>query len=164
MGNLLGAGLSALGGQMLGTGYVGNAAASLNGFETLDHAAYNSVADTIDFANGGVMTAFGKAPLRKYANGGIAYKPQLALFGEGSRPEAYVPLPDGRTIPVTIKGAGGSTSDVTINITVHENGGESRHQNGDDQDSTWKTIGERVKGVVMEELVKSTRPGGLLYR
>jgi lambda family phage tail tape measure protein len=44
-------------------------------------------------ANGGVMTNRGMAPLRKYARGGIASTPQLAVFGEGSRPEAYVPLP-----------------------------------------------------------------------
>jgi hypothetical protein len=37
-------------------------------------------------------------PLRRYANGGIAHTPQLAMFGEGKRPEAYVPLPDGRTL------------------------------------------------------------------
>lgn len=37
-----------------------------------------------------------------YANGGIANKP--SIFGEAG-PEAAVPLPDGRTIPVTITGA-----------------------------------------------------------
>jgi hypothetical protein len=47
---------------------------------------------------GGVLGLFG------YAQGGIATSPQLALFGEGSTPEAFVPLPDGRTIPVTMKG------------------------------------------------------------
>jgi tape measure domain-containing protein len=55
------------------------------------------------FANGGIMTSGGSVPLRKYANGGIAKRPQLALFGEGSMPEAYVPLPDGRSIPVSFK-------------------------------------------------------------
>lgn len=54
------------------------------------------------FAGGGVMTATGPLPLRRYANGGVATSPQLALYGEGSRPEAYVPLPDGRRIPVAL--------------------------------------------------------------
>lgn len=54
------------------------------------------------FAHGGVMTPGGPLPLRAYASGGVAYGPQLALFGEGRRPEAYVPLPDGRTIPVSL--------------------------------------------------------------
>ncbi len=61
------------------------------------------------FANGGVMSSAGPLPLRRYAGGGIADSPQLALFGEGRRPEAYVPLPDGRRIPavVDIRGLGG---------------------------------------------------------
>lgn len=56
------------------------------------------------FANGGVMTGSGPAPLKRYAQGGIANRPQLALYGEGSKPEAYVPLPDGRRIPVALQG------------------------------------------------------------
>lgn len=58
------------------------------------------------FADGGVMTSSGPAPLptKKYAGGGIANSAQTAIFGEGSMPEAYVPLPDGRTIPVTLMG------------------------------------------------------------
>lgn len=62
------------------------------------------------FANGGIMTEYGSVPLRKYANGGIATTPQLALFGEGSMNEAYVPLPDGRTIPVTMTSTGNQQS------------------------------------------------------
>jgi tape measure domain-containing protein len=56
------------------------------------------------FANGGIMTSSGPAPLKKYSQGGIANRPQLALYGEGSKPEAYVPLPDGRRIPVALQG------------------------------------------------------------
>lgn len=52
------------------------------------------------------MTSSGPLPLNSYARGGVARNPQMALFGEGSQPEAYVPLPDGRTIPVTMKGGG----------------------------------------------------------
>jgi TP901 family phage tail tape measure protein len=55
------------------------------------------------FAKGGIMTSQGAAPLKKYARGGIANSPQLAMFGEGSQPEAYVPLPDGRRIPVAMQ-------------------------------------------------------------
>lgn len=59
------------------------------------------------FEQGGIMTSAGPLPLRAYSSGGVASTPQLALYGEGSRPEAFVPLPDGRTIPVTVKGGGG---------------------------------------------------------
>lgn len=64
------------------------------------------------FANGGIMSSMGSVPLKRYATGGIARTPQLAMFGEGSQPEAYVPLPDGRSIPVTMKGG----SNVQVNI------------------------------------------------
>ena len=69
------------------------------------------------FADGGIMTSGGPVPLRKYAGGGIASSPQLAMFGEGSKPEAYVPLPDGRRIPVAMQGGqGGMTIHQTLNI------------------------------------------------
>lgn len=51
------------------------------------------------FEDGGVMTSRGRLPLRAYSAGGVASSPQLAMFGEGSVPEAYVPVPSGR-IPV----------------------------------------------------------------
>lgn len=55
------------------------------------------------FANGGIMTPFGELPLHAYSSGGVANTPQMAIFGEGRMAEAYVPLPDGRTIPVTMR-------------------------------------------------------------
>lgn len=67
------------------------------------------------FANGGIMTSAGPLPLHSYASGGIASRPQLALFGEGRTPEAYVPLPDGRRIPVAMQG-GGEQRAIVINI------------------------------------------------
>ncbi|MGJ0453467.1 MAG: hypothetical protein ACR65T_09620 [Methylocystis sp.] len=63
--------------------------------------------------DGGVMTSRGPLPLRRYAGGGIADSPQLAMFGEGRMPEAYVPLPDGRSIPVAM--SGGNAPKITIN-------------------------------------------------
>lgn len=68
------------------------------------------------FADGGIMTDRGPLPLRAYAAGGIANTPQLAMFGEGRLPEAYVPLPDGRNIPVKMQGAGGQAPNITIHV------------------------------------------------
>jgi hypothetical protein len=65
-----------------------------------------------EFADGGIMTSAGNVPLRKYAGGGIANSPQMAMFGEGSTPEAYVPLPDGRRIPVAMSGGGQPVNQV----------------------------------------------------
>jgi hypothetical protein len=61
-----------------------------------ENAAVDAVVSAMGFAGGGIMTAGGPA------GGGIALEPSVAIFGEGSLPEAYVPLPDGRTIPVTL--------------------------------------------------------------
>lgn len=115
-------------------------------------------------ANGGVMTDIGPMSLMKYSNGGVANKPQLALFGEGRMPEAYVPLPDGRSIPVTIQGAGQQAgNNVVISITVNKDGTQSESSAGDDQQA-WTRVAQRVRGVVMEELVTQQRPGGVLYK
>jgi hypothetical protein len=66
------------------------------------------------FADGGVMTSKGSVPLNRYAGGGVANKPQLALFGEGAGAEAFVPLPDGRSIPVSMQGGPQSGGNVYI--------------------------------------------------
>lgn len=77
-----------------------------------------TLGDLFSFANGGVMSGAGAMSLKTYSNGGVANTPQLALFGEGRMPEAYVPLPDGRNIPVKIEGASSNagTSQTIINI------------------------------------------------
>jgi lambda family phage tail tape measure protein len=77
-------------------------------------AAYGSQDMGTYFANGGVMSSGGPLPMQAYSNGGIADSPQLAIFGEGRMNEAYVPLPDGRTIPVTMSGGGGAN--VVVNV------------------------------------------------
>ncbi len=51
--------------------------------------------------NGGVMSSAGSIPLKKYRTGGIADSPQMAIYAEGDKKEAFVPLEDGRSIPVT---------------------------------------------------------------
>ena len=70
------------------------------------------------FAGGGIMTAHGELPLKQYQGGGVATSPQVAVYGEGSTPEAYVPVPSGR-IPVEIKQPANSNQrpvNVTINV------------------------------------------------
>lgn len=73
----------------------------------------------LGFAHGGVMRSGsrgGDEPLRlsAYAYGGVARGPQIAVYGETSRPEAYVPLPDGRSIPVTMAASGGDTFNMYV--------------------------------------------------
>lgn len=79
---------------------------------------FDSIKGFFGFAEGGVMTAQGPVPLRRYAAGGIASSPQMALFGEAGMPEAYVPLPDGRSIPVALNQNGAEPR-----VTVHNYSG-----------------------------------------
>jgi hypothetical protein len=60
------------------------------------------IGGSLPFADGGIMTNRGRASLRSYAGGGVANSPQLAVFGEGAGPEAFIPLKGG-AVPVTIK-------------------------------------------------------------
>jgi len=80
------------------------------GLEKAIGGAVGGIATAFGFADGGVMSSQGPLPLRKYASGGIANSPQMAVFGEGRMNEAFVPLPDGRSIPVTMQGDGGGIS------------------------------------------------------
>jgi len=85
-------------------------------FNSLESGGFASfISGLLPFEQGGVMTSMGALPLHRYAGGGVANSPQLALFGEGRKPEAYVPLPDGRSIPVTMSGGG------TVNVTINNN-------------------------------------------
>lgn len=80
-------------------------------------SAAEGVGSMFAFANGGIMSSAGSLPLKMYANGGIADSPQIAVFGEGRMNEAYVPLPDGRSIPVTMTGGGGAApANVQVNV------------------------------------------------
>lgn len=118
-----------------------------------DPAAFSG---TSFLANGGIMTGDGPMPLKKYASGGIANSPQLALYGEGSKPEAFVPLPDGRRIPVAMQGGGGGSTNVTVNVDASGNASVQGDQ------SQAKQLGVAVSAAVQAELVKQQRPGGLL--
>jgi tape measure domain-containing protein len=112
------------------------------------------ITSAFGFANGGIMTSDGPLPLRKYAGGGIANSPQLAMFGEGSMPEAYVPLPDGRRIPVAMKGGGGGTNVV---VNVDATGSQVQGNSGQGEQ-----LGRAISQAVQQELVRQKRPGGLL--
>jgi hypothetical protein len=105
------------------------------------------------FANGGIMTEHGSLPLNKYADGGVARTPQLALFGEGRMPEAYVPLPDGRSIPVTMQGVPAQANTNRPEIHIHEAPGtktsvkESDGPNG----ARWDIQVEQLFGSMISE-------------
>jgi len=148
-GNFFGAGNSTFTNANFGFGGIDSSLSSKTGLgNPLQYAGFK-------FAMGGIMSGNGPLKLRRYAAGGIASGPQLAMFGEGSRPEAYVPLPDGRTIPVTMKGNGNNVKVDSINITVQNTG-------QDLSPATQKRIANQVQGIVMANLVNERRSGGIL--
>jgi TP901 family phage tail tape measure protein/lambda family phage tail tape measure protein len=99
--------------SILGKSGVGGA---ISGF--LGGGILGAARSIFKFSEGGIMTDRGNVPLRKYSGGGIASSPQLAMFGEGSAPEAYVPVPSGR-IPVNIKGGGGGGQTNITHMTIN---------------------------------------------
>ena len=90
---------------------------------------------------------FGVAPLM--AKGGITQG--LSIAGEAG-PEAVVPLPDGRSIPVTMQGGAGN---VVVNVDAKGTSvqGDSTRSNA---------LGDAIGAAVRSELLKQRRPGGLL--
>lgn len=145
--NSLAGGLSGIFGGLFGGGGIASTLAGAN--------AGLSGLGALAFANGGIMTSDGPLPLRKYAGGGIANSPQLAMFGEGSMPEAYVPLPDGRRIPVAMKGGGGGGTNVVVNVDASGSQVQGNAGKGDQ-------LGRAISQAVQAELIKQKRPGGLL--
>lgn len=76
----------------------------------------------IGFKDGGVMTPSGPRQLKRYSRGGVSNR--AAIFGEAG-PEAAVPLPDGRRIPVDLRlpdirrpGPAAASQNLTIAVTV----------------------------------------------
>ncbi|UKL14928.1 tail tape measure protein [Pseudomonas phage hairong] len=129
-GGLLG-GLVSMAGSFFGGASGGNGLAAGSAGATSSNLGASSAGYSSKyFANGGIMTEYGELALKKYANGGVARTPQVAIYGEGSGAEAYVPLPDGRTIPVTMSGSSGGegaaqkTGSVPVEVNVYNQGGE----------------------------------------
>ncbi|OAO43130.1 phage tail length tape measure protein [Escherichia coli] len=148
-------------------GLMSGSSGSTSGFNNLTSSAAdgtNGIPAIPKFANGGIFGKDGVIPLRAYQKGGIAKSPQLALFGEGDMNEAYVPLPDGRTIPVTLStdgmsGGGNVLSPVSIEINVHSDG--STTESGDTE-SIWNNAAQRMKAIALETIAQEKRPGGSL--
>jgi hypothetical protein len=145
--------LNAIGDEKSGGGWgsllakiFGSAASSSGGGTT---ATYDWYA-----ANGGIA----QGGFKSFAGGGTVTKPTLGLVGEGRYNEAIVPLPDGKSIPVQMKGGGGINT--TINVSVNNTSGSTKEDN--------QKLGNQVSEVInykfKEMLSKEMRVGGMLNR
>jgi hypothetical protein len=105
-------------------------------------------------ANGNIL----RGGFQAFAKGGMVNKPTLGLVGEGAYNEAIVPLPNGKAIPVDMKGQSGNTVNTTITVNVDNQGGTQTEMTGDQAGKLGKAIDNAVKRVILEE----RRPGGML--
>jgi lambda family phage tail tape measure protein len=122
------------------------------------NSAGGGLSSAVYSANGNIMTSHGPLALNRYASGGIANSPQFSIFGEGRTPEAYVPLPDGRSIPVSMKG--GSGTNVVVNVNIGDGGGSDTTSSSSTQKG--RQLGSLISSAVIQEIIKQKRAGGLL--
>jgi tape measure domain-containing protein len=96
-----------------------------------------------------------------FADGGVVTSPTYALVGEGVHNEAIIPMPNGRSVPVDLKGqgntSGGQNISSPISVTIH-NSGEAKETSRADG----AAISQAIKGAVMDVLINERRQGGLL--
>lgn len=92
----------------------------------------------------------------KFAKGGVVDKPTVAMFGEAGA-EAFVPLPDGKRIPVQMQN--NTKGDTNVNVTVNTQTG-AVETSGDN--SRYNRFGEAISQAVQAEIIKQKRSGGLL--
>jgi len=106
---------------------------------------------------GGVFSNGSKMP--GYAVGGIAKGPNAGYPAMLHGTEAVVPLPNNRSIPVDLKGAG-QQNNVTVNVAIDNEGNASQTSQADS--SQGENIGKLVAFAVQKELQNQKRSGGIL--
>jgi hypothetical protein len=107
--------------------------------------------------NGGVFSAGKK--MGGYADGGIAKGSTSGYPAVLHGTEAVVPLPDGKSIPVSMNGTG-QNNNVTVNVSMDGQGNAQSQSDSNGQQGA--NIGKLIAGAVQEELQKQKRPGGIL--
>lgn len=94
-----------------------------------------------------------------YSAGGIAKGPQAGYPAVLHGTEAVVPLPNGKSIPVDIKGAG-QQNNVTVNVSVDQQGNAQQDSQADSNNA--EQLGTLIAGAVQKELHNQKRAGGIL--
>ena len=135
--------LSGIFGALGGIGSIGGFAAGATTTQLGGVSAGQAV--TLTAANGGVFPG----GFQKFASGGIINQPTLGLVGEGRYNEAVVPLPDGRSIPVNMRGGGTS---VVVNV-IDNTGGEVKKSVNKEMDEQ----GNMVIDIVLDALARNRK-------
>tara|TARA_E500000081_G_C6139916_1_gene359652 strand:+ start:5314 stop:8886 length:3573 start_codon:yes stop_codon:yes gene_type:complete len=107
------------------------------------------------FAGGGIHD---RGKKYTYSTGGIANGPQSGYPAMLHGREAIVPLPDGKSIPVNLSGAGQINN---ISITIASDG-RQQVSSGAGTDRENEDLGRAIALAVQEELQNQKRSGGIL--
>lgn len=106
---------------------------------------------------GGVMSNGKK--VAGYSAGGIARGPQAGYPAVLHGTEAVVPLPNNKSIPVDLRGAG-QQNNVTVNVSVDSNGQSTQDSQADSNNAA--KLGTMIASAVQKELHNQKRAGGIL--
>ncbi|MEY4212857.1 MAG: Synechococcus phage [Pseudomonadota bacterium] len=123
--------------------------------DLLKPAASSIAPGPVAVANGIVPRAGFMGP--GFATGGVSSGPTSGYPVTLHGTEAVVPLPNGRAIPVEMKGSGGTSVVVNVNMGTGEASVSSSERDG-------QLLGTALSDAVQAELIRQQRPGGILYR
>ena len=109
------------------------------------------IADTAgpEFRRGGIM--------KGYSTGGVARGPDAGYPAILHGSEAVVPLPDGRNIPVDLKGSSGTQNNIVVNVSSD---GRTTTEGSSGPDA--ENMGRAIAKAVQTELQNQKRSGGIL--
>ena len=105
-------------------------------------------------ADGGIIEGH-FVPLKAFATGGVVDRPTLGLVGEGRYPEAIVPLPDGRSIPVKFEGKGSGQVNIEI-VLVDDRSKIPPPQIGKQQVVLWVAEDINNNGIIRKVIQQKT--------
>ena len=126
-------------------------------FGSLDAVSGNGMQFAGTARRGGVFSQGQK--VSGYATGGIARGANAGYPAMLHGTEAVVPLPDGKAIPVDMKGAG-QQNNVTVNVSVDSEGNASTNMQQDSAQAG--NLGQVIARAVQQELQNQKRSGGIL--
>ena len=109
----------------------------------------------LGFADGGYTKK-----ISGYSTGGIARGPRSGYPAMLHGNEAVVPLPDGKKIPVAMEGGLGQQNNVTVNVSIDNQGQAQSSTSASSQQGA--NIGNLVATAVQKELQNQKRSGGIL--
>jgi len=107
--------------------------------------------------NGGVFSQ--GRNMSGYATGGISKGANAGYPAMLHGTEAVVPLPDGKSIPVSMQGAS-QQNNVTVNVSVDSQGNASTNMQQDSAQAG--NLGQVIARAVQQELQNQKRSGGIL--